>query len=160
MRALEHRPQLTQMHLNQRRIFQFFTRTKITGSQCPVHFQIISQHTQHSSTQTHCKLNTSHPTLNPRFPLDPHTPFHKIINTINHNQNQSPQIKDKPECHSDRAQRAGNGMSNHPNRKTAPHYKRRGGAHVPARLATYKLISNGPLNPNLTIILIGSAAVR
>ncbi|QDU01826.1 hypothetical protein V6x_15090 [Gimesia chilikensis] len=87
MRALEHGPQLTQMHLNQRRFFQFFTRTKITGSQCPVHFQIISQHTQRSSTQTHCKLNTSHPTLNPRFPLDPHTPFHKIINTEHHNHN-------------------------------------------------------------------------
>ncbi|QDU01825.1 hypothetical protein V6x_15080 [Gimesia chilikensis] len=51
-------------------------------------------------------------------------------------------------------------MSKLPNRKTAPHHKRRSGAHVPARLATHKPISNGPLDPNLTIIPIGSTAVR
>ncbi|QDT27530.1 hypothetical protein Enr10x_28480 [Gimesia panareensis] len=46
MRALEHSEQVPQQHLNQRRFFQVFTGTESTGSQCLVHFQIISEQTQ------------------------------------------------------------------------------------------------------------------
>ncbi len=51
--------QLTQMHLNRRRFFQFFTGTIITGSLCLVTFQIISEHFQRTSQHTHPEV-TAH----------------------------------------------------------------------------------------------------
>ena len=56
MRAPEPDSQLTQIHLNLRRFFHFFTGTITIGSLCLVTFQIISQHIQRSSQYTHLKI--------------------------------------------------------------------------------------------------------
>ena len=79
MRALEHRPQVIQMHLNRRRFFQFFTGTVRTGSNCLVHFQIISEHFQSISNASHQLLSEPHTELNPGNPLDSPAPFHIIL---------------------------------------------------------------------------------
>ena len=71
MRALEHDAPVTQIHLNRRRFFQFFTSTNGTGSRCLVEFQIISEHFQSISRDTHQQLTPFQIRIKAQFPLTP-----------------------------------------------------------------------------------------